>query len=176
MWFYFYLHWNAAKTRHESTKMSLKWKCLSVTGLTRLSDWELEASYLALTSFFIPQFIIADAVNFICTTSFSTYGLIICVVLNRRIKISFFTSWLNVLQIWLTIEQHMLASLEKGLMIISNHLCIAGKFCPSKNHNPPKSQMWHYVLRFLSSNVSLTQMLPDSLSMKQFYWWNRLNL
>lgn len=38
MSFYFYLHWNAAGTRHESSKMSWKWKCLSVTGLMLLSD------------------------------------------------------------------------------------------------------------------------------------------
>lgn len=54
--------------------------------------------HLALTSFLSIQFITADAVNFICTTSLSTYGLINCILLNSRVEISFFTSWLNVLQ------------------------------------------------------------------------------
>lgn len=51
MSFYFYLHWNEARSRHESTKMSWKWKCLSVTGLMCLSDWELEAPILLWWAF-----------------------------------------------------------------------------------------------------------------------------
>lgn len=51
MSFHFYLHWNAAWPEHESTKMSWKWKCLSVTGLMHLSDWELEASILLWWAF-----------------------------------------------------------------------------------------------------------------------------
>lgn len=70
---YFYLHWNAARSRRESTEMSWKWKHFSVR--FNVPFWlRIAGAHVAPMRVLKIQFIIADVVNFIYTiTPLSTH-------------------------------------------------------------------------------------------------------
>jgi len=111
--------------------------------------------HLAFTRFLEVQFIIAAAVFHLYNISFNIWTEKLHPAWQQDRNL-LFTSWLKVLQGWWTIEQHMLASLEKDLMIFTYHSSTAGNFCLPKTPSPQNPKYCAYVLSVSSSNISLT--------------------
>lgn len=119
---YFYLHWNAARSRRESTKMSWKWKHLSVR--FNVPFWlRIAGAHVAPMRVLKIQFIIAAVVNFLYTiTPLSTHGIIQGVLLKcTRTEMSSLLWW--VFLRLMGSEQQVLATLPGGSDGLSRLCC-----------------------------------------------------